>query len=70
MKKAYINPEACDRSVACPAARVCPVKAIYREQLYAPSIVNQDICIGCSKCLNYCPAGALSIITISEENIG
>lgn len=64
---AYIDPNLCDMSPACPSARVCPVQAIYREGFFTPSIVNADACIGCSKCVHYCPAQAVTIIEKTEE---
>lgn len=67
MKKAYIDPDLCDRSPGCPAARVCSTRAITREHFFAPSVVNQDACIGCTKCTRYCPAGAISMIEATED---
>lgn len=65
MKKAYINPNKCDRSPFCPAKRVCPVKAITQEKKgffkMGPSVVNADVCVGCGKCAEVCPAKAIKI---------
>lgn len=67
MKYAYIEQELCDRSPGCPPIKICPVNAIYHEKTnflsYGPSIVNKDVCIGCGKCVNYCPRGAIKIVS-------
>lgn len=64
MKKvAYIDPNRCDRSPFCPAKRVCPVGAITQEKHGllggGVSAVDPAKCIGCAKCMNYCPGQAI-----------
>ncbi|CDF58267.1 4Fe-4S binding protein [Thermobrachium celere] len=63
MKKAYVDPQKCDRSPFCPAKRVCPVGAITQERSGffggGVSKVDEEKCIGCGKCVNFCPAGAI-----------
>ncbi len=66
MKKiAYVNPNACDRSPGCPAIKVCPAQAISHKKngmfSYDASVVDPAKCTGCSKCLNYCPGGAIKM---------
>lgn len=59
-KKAYIDSETCDKSPFCPAKRICPVKAI-TQKLGKVSIVDEEKCIGCGKCLNFCPGNAITM---------
>ncbi|MGE5631688.1 MAG: DUF362 domain-containing protein [Caulobacteraceae bacterium] len=62
MKKAKLNENKCDKSPFCGAKRVCPNNAIsfVKEGLFGGKIViDQEKCIGCSKCVNYCPHGAI-----------
>ncbi|MTI49482.1 4Fe-4S binding protein [Sporosalibacterium faouarense] len=66
MKKAIINETRCDQSPFCPVVKSCPVNAIKQEKLgffkaKTPK-VDHDICIGCEKCVRYCPHGAVNII--------
>ncbi len=67
MKKvAYIDPASCDRSPGCPAIKICPAQAIAHERIgmfsYDISVVDQDKCTGCAKCLNFCPGGAIKMV--------
>jgi len=66
MKKAVIDANLCDQSPFCPVIRVCPVKAVKQEKASffrgATPVVDHDECTGCSKCVNYCPHGAVKII--------
>ncbi|MCY6485153.1 4Fe-4S binding protein [Clostridium aestuarii] len=63
MKKAYINPNQCDRSPFCPVKKVCPVKAVVQDKKglfsFGTAVVNKDKCIGCTKCISACPRGAV-----------
>lgn len=64
VKKAYLNENRCDRQPFCGAKRVCPTGAIQyiKEGLFSGKIkINQEKCIGCSKCVNYCPHNAISM---------
>lgn len=67
MKTAYINPVSCDRSPGCPAIKVCPSKAISHKKAgmfsYEVSVVDPHSCTGCGKCLNYCPRGAIKMVS-------
>lgn len=71
MKKAYINPNSCDRSPGCPAIRVCPSQAISHQRIgmfsYDVSAVDPAKCTGCAKCLNYCPRGAIKMIAQKDK---
>ena len=66
MKKAIINAIECDKSPFCPVVRICPVNAVKQEKFSffkaATPVVDHDKCTGCSKCVSYCPHGAVKII--------
>lgn len=65
MKKAYIDPNKCDRSVMCPARRSCPEKAITQERLglikRGVAVVDSEKCVACGVCLKMCPHGAVAM---------
>lgn len=64
MKKAIINESRCDKSPFCGAKAACPVGAIrfIREGLFSGKIeIDKEKCIGCSKCVAYCPHNAISM---------
>lgn len=44
----------------------CPTGAIARD--FAGEIYHRDSCIGCGKCVQNCPYGNISIITLPETN--
>ena len=48
----------CPKSHACPAVRICPVKALHQNNYDAP-VVDKDTCIQCGKCVMICPKQAL-----------
>ncbi|MDN5352198.1 MAG: hypothetical protein PWQ12_1118 [Clostridiales bacterium] len=62
-KVAVINEARCDRSPFCPVKRVCPVHAVKGSMFAAPTI-DESLCIGCGKCINYCPHGAVKLISV------
>lgn len=65
MKKATINKNKCDQSPFCPAKRICPVGAITQKKVSffrgETPIVDHDKCIGCGKCVQVCPHGAIKM---------
>lgn len=64
MKKVKLLKDRCDSSPFCAAKRVCPVSAIEFKKtgLFSGNIViNEEKCVGCGKCINACPHGALKI---------
>ncbi|MGB7605246.1 MAG: 4Fe-4S binding protein [Lutisporaceae bacterium] len=64
MKKAILSESRCDKSPFCGAKAVCPVGAIkfIREGLFSGKIeIDKEKCIGCSKCVAYCPHNAISM---------
>ncbi|GAU77143.1 ATP-binding protein [Fusibacter sp. 3D3] len=62
-KVAVIDQGRCDRSPFCPVKRVCPVNAVKGSMFSAPSVSAED-CIGCGKCISYCPMGAVQMVTL------
>lgn len=64
MKKAVLNERSCDKSPFCGAKRACPTGAIQfeKEGLFSGKIkIDHEKCIGCSKCVAYCPHNAISM---------
>lgn len=59
-KKAVINQNKCDKSPFCPVKRVCPVGAVNQAGFFGGQItINDEKCIGCGKCISYCPHQAV-----------
>jgi ferredoxin len=50
--------ERCPQNHPCPAVVVCPVGALSQEGHKAPT-VDEDACIDCGKCSDFCPRRAL-----------
>lgn len=48
----------CPQNHPCPAVKVCPVGALSQNGFDAPTI-DQDKCIRCGKCSDFCPKKAL-----------
>lgn len=61
MKLAVIDTKRCDRSPFCPVKRVCPFGAVTQEY-GQPPVIDEDKCTGCSKCVMFCPMGAVEIV--------
>ena len=65
MKKAYVDPNKCDRSPLCPSRRSCPEKAITQEKLgfikRGAAVVDSEKCISCGECIKMCPHGAIEM---------
>ncbi|MFA9397510.1 MAG: ATP-binding protein [Clostridiaceae bacterium] len=65
MKKAFINPNICDKSPFCVSKRACPVGAITQGKSGFFSAdtpkVDKDKCVGCGKCVSVCPHQAVSM---------
>lgn len=50
----------CRQCADAPCMAVCPVDAISRMQGRTKTVVvDRDLCIGCGKCLDACPFGAM-----------
>ena len=50
----------CPQNHKCPAVMVCPVEALSQETIEAPT-VDQDLCIECGRCVEFCPQRALAL---------
>ena len=57
MSKVTIDKTKCPQDHVCPSMSICPVNAIKQEGYLAPTI-DKDKCIGCMKCVKFCPKGA------------
>jgi ferredoxin len=57
-KKLIVVKQRCPQNHSCPSVRVCPVDALSQKG-YAAPVVDMSKCIKCSKCVRFCPMGAL-----------
>ena len=57
-KRLVVKAERCPQNHPCPSVRVCPVAALTQVGVNAPQ-VNEEACIQCGKCVNFCPMRAL-----------
>ncbi|WP_418791174.1 ATP-binding protein [Phosphitispora sp. TUW77] len=64
-KKAVINETLCDHSPFCAAKKVCEFGAITQKTqgLFNAEVpeIDRDTCVGCGKCVDYCPHGAIQM---------
>jgi len=65
MKKLVIDLARCPQNHKCPSLRVCPVGALSQKGFSAPDIDNNK-CIACGKCINFCPMRAFSLVEIEN----
>ncbi|MEG0978841.1 MAG: 4Fe-4S binding protein [Oscillospiraceae bacterium] len=56
--KLVVKINRCPQNHACPSVGVCPVGALSQQGYIAP-VVDNEKCIKCSKCVNFCPKHAL-----------
>jgi len=56
----HVDKKKCPQNHPCPAIRVCPVGALKQIGFDAPE-VDQNKCLDCGKCSNFCPMGALQL---------
>lgn len=56
--KVIVDNVRCPENHTCPAITVCPVDAIKQKGYRAPTI-DQEKCIKCKKCIDFCPMGAI-----------
>jgi len=55
-----VDKNKCPQNHPCPAIKVCPVGALSQEGNNAPE-VDEEKCLDCGVCSNFCPKGALTI---------
>jgi len=64
-KKAVINEKLCDHSPFCAAKRVCGLGAITQKTKWLfkadVPLIDRDKCVGCGKCVDYCPHRAIKM---------
>ncbi len=60
MKELIVIQESCPQNHPCPSVAVCPVGALHQEGFDAPTVDN-DACIKCGKCVDFCPRKALQL---------
>jgi len=65
MKVAYIDPAKCIKCKDCAAAKVCPLKIIFKIDIEEPSIIESADCHGCGDCIPKCPADAIVLRDVS-----
>jgi Fe-S-cluster-containing hydrogenase component 2 len=56
--KLIINKDKCPQNHKCPSMAVCPVEAITQKDNYSLPEIDEDVCIVCGKCIEFCPKGA------------
>ncbi len=49
----------CPQNHLCPSVRVCPTGAL-KQTGYAAPVVDEEKCVKCGSCVDFCPRGALS----------
>lgn len=57
-KRLRVIVENCPQNHRCPSVKICPVGALTQEGKSAP-VVDEEKCIRCGKCSNFCPKKAL-----------
>lgn len=55
------NPIVCRQCYDAPCEKSCPTKAIIRDDRTRAYVIKKDECIGCFKCVDACPFGAIFI---------
>ena len=53
-----IDKNKCPQNHRCPSINVCPVGAISQNGFELP-VINQELCVECGKCINFCPKRAI-----------
>jgi Fe-S-cluster-containing hydrogenase component 2 len=52
----------CPQNHVCPSVKICPAEALKQEGHNAPTVDNEK-CIDCGKCSDFCPKKALVLET-------
>lgn len=60
--KIIVNEQKCPQNHKCPAMAICPKSAIFQKDTNSLPVIDQEKCIICGKCIQYCPKGAFEKI--------
>ena len=60
-------PLQCRHCEDAPCVKVCPTKALVKEGVEGPVLLNDHLCIGCKWCVVACPFGV--IVAAPDDNI-
>lgn len=61
MRLAIVDLQQCLACLKCPAAKMCPTKALFKLDPEDPAAVEASLCNGCGRCLQACPFQAIFI---------
>ena len=62
-------PMVCQQCEDAPCMIICPVKAIYRDETLNRVMVNQEKCIGCRICEQYCTFTHFQVVNPTKSKI-
>jgi len=65
--KLIVNRAKCPQNHRCPSIAVCPKGAISQKDIYSLPEIDEELCILCGKCMQFCPKGAFEKID-KEDN--
>jgi len=51
----HIKEENCPQNHNCPAVSSCPVDAISQKNQFSAPEIDEELCIDCGQCTNFCP---------------
>jgi len=62
--KIIVNPEKCPQNHECPSIAICEARAITQKDIYSLPEIDNERCILCGRCMQYCPRGAFEKIDV------
>jgi len=60
-ERGYFIPQMCQQCQDPPCVKSCPTEAITKNEETGAVEVDYDVCIGCLRCFEACPFGAIKI---------